>query len=54
MFRSINYILTVTTYRKEKRKMSEKVILVLVDGMRPDGMMACGNSYPAKFVSEAT
>ena len=34
--------------------MSEKVILILVDGMRPDGMMACGHEYPKKFVSEAS
>ena len=34
--------------------MSEKVILILVDGMRPDGMMACGHEYPQKFVSEAS
>lgn len=34
--------------------MSERVILVLVDGMRPDGMMACGHGYPAKFVSESS
>lgn len=34
--------------------MSEKVILILVDGMRPDGMMACGHSYPQKFISEAS
>lgn len=34
--------------------MSEKVILVLVDGMRPDGMMQCGNPFAQKFVSEST
>jgi len=27
----------------------EKVVLVLVDGMRPDGMMQCGHPYPAQF-----
>ena len=25
--------------------MSEKVVLVLVDGMRPDGLLNCGNPY---------
>lgn len=34
--------------------MSEKVILVLVDGMRPDGMMQCGNPFAQKLVSEST
>ena len=34
--------------------MSEKVILVLVDGMRPDGMMGCGNAFAEKIVSEST
>ncbi len=27
----------------------EKVVLVLVDGMRPDGMMSCGHPYPAEL-----
>ncbi len=34
--------------------MSEKVILVLVDGMRPDAMMKCGNPYAEKLVSETS
>lgn len=34
--------------------MSEKVILVLVDGMRPDGMMGCGHSYPEEFLRESS
>ncbi len=34
--------------------MSEKVILILVDGMRPDGMMQCGNPFAEKFVNEST
>ncbi len=34
--------------------MSEKVILILVDGMRPDGMMECGNPYAQKLVSKST
>jgi hypothetical protein len=33
--------------------MSEKVILVLVDGMRPDGMMGCGNPFAEKLIKEA-
>ena len=34
--------------------MSEKVILVLVDGMRPDGMMGCGNPFAEKLIKEST
>ena len=34
--------------------MSEKVILILVDGMRPDGMMQCGNPFAQKLVSMST
>lgn len=34
--------------------MSEKVILILVDGMRPDGMMGCGNPFAEKMLSEST
>lgn len=34
--------------------MSEKVILILVDGMRPDGMMGCGNKFAETFVKEST
>lgn len=34
--------------------MSEKVILILVDGMRPDGMMECGNKFAETFVNEST
>lgn len=34
--------------------MSQKVILVLVDGMRPDGMMQCGNDFAAEFVADST
>ena len=34
--------------------MSEKVILILVDGMRPDGMMGCGNPYAERLLSEST
>lgn len=30
--------------------MSNKVVLVLVDGMRPDGMLGCGHPFPEKFV----
>ena len=34
--------------------MSEKVILILVDGMRPDGMMGCGNPFAQKLVENST
>ncbi len=34
--------------------MSEKVILILVDGMRPDGMMQCGNEFAQELVSKST
>ena len=34
--------------------MSQKVILVLVDGMRPDGMMQCGNPFAEKIVAKST
>lgn len=34
--------------------MSEKVILVLVDGMRPDGMMQCGNPFAEKLIAKST
>ncbi len=34
--------------------MSEKVILILVDGMRPDGMMQCGHPFPQKLLDVST
>ena len=34
--------------------MSEKVVLVLVDGMRPDAMMGCGNEFAEKLIKEST
>lgn len=34
--------------------MSEKVILILVDGMRPDGMMQCGNSFAQKLLEKSS
>ncbi len=34
--------------------MSEKVILILIDGMRPDGMMECGNPYVERLLSRST
>ena len=34
--------------------MSEKVILVLVDGMRPDAMMGCGNPFAQKLIEKST
>lgn len=33
--------------------MSEKVVLVLVDGMRPDGMLSCGHPFAAEFVKRS-
>ncbi|MDR0314130.1 MAG: alkaline phosphatase family protein [Treponema sp.] len=32
--------------------MNKKVILILVDGMRPDAISLCGNEFVNKFVSE--
>ena len=34
--------------------MSEKIILILVDGMRPDAMMTCGNAFSEKLLSMST
>ena len=34
--------------------MSEKIILILVDGMRPDGMMGCGNPFAEKFIKQSS
>ena len=34
--------------------MAEKVILILVDGMRPDGMMGCGNPFAQKLIEKST
>ena len=34
--------------------MSEKVILVLVDGMRPDGMLACGHPFVKTLLENST
>lgn len=31
--------------------MAEKVVLVLVDGMRPDGMLGCGHPFVKKLIS---
>lgn len=33
--------------------MDKKVILILVDGMRPDGFLTCGNPYCEKLMSES-
>ncbi len=32
--------------------MNEKVILISVDGMRPDGITACGNDYLLKLAAQ--
>jgi len=34
--------------------MSEKVILILVDGMRPDGMLQCGNPFVQELLSKSS
>ncbi|MBR5280073.1 MAG: alkaline phosphatase family protein [Clostridia bacterium] len=34
--------------------MAEKVVLILVDGMRPDGMMQCGNDYAKEILRKST
>ena len=34
--------------------MSEKVILILVDGMRPDGLLACGHPFVRTLLSKST
>ena len=32
----------------------EKVVMILVDGMRPDGMMECGHPFPAKLIEKSS
>ena len=39
---------------KGEEFMSEKVILILVDGMRPDGMMGCGNDFAEEMLLGST
>ena len=34
--------------------MSEKVILVLVDGMRPDGLLQCGHPFVSELIANST
>lgn len=34
--------------------MEEKVVLILVDGMRPDGMLKCGNGYVNEFLQQSS
>lgn len=34
--------------------MSEKVVLILVDGMRSDAMLQCGHSFPERLMKEST
>ena len=34
--------------------MSEKVILVLVDGMRPDGLLQCGHPFVNELIANST
>ncbi|MBE6998732.1 MAG: alkaline phosphatase [Ruminococcaceae bacterium] len=33
--------------------MEQKIVLVLVDGMRPDGLIGCGNPYVEKLLAES-
>ena len=32
----------------------KKVILILVDGMRPDALMQCGHSYSEELIAKAS
>ena len=34
--------------------MSEKIVLILVDGMRPDAMLQCGHRFPEKLRERST
>ena len=34
--------------------MSEKVVLILVDGMRPDGMLACGHPFVRELMEKSS
>lgn len=34
--------------------MAEKVVLILVDGMRPDGMIQCGNPFVREILARST
>lgn len=34
--------------------MPEKVVLVLVDGLRPDGLVRCGNPFVQKLIAESS
>ena len=34
--------------------MEKKVILITVDGMRPDGFLACGNPYGAEMMKKGS
>ena len=38
----------------EKEKWMNKVILISVDGMRPDGFLACGNPYIRELMEKAS
>ena len=40
--------------QKEGRKEDKKVIIILVDGMRPDGMMECGHPYAGKLLEQGS
>ena len=34
--------------------MKEKVIIISIDGMRPDGLKACGNEYLSTLMAESS
>ena len=34
--------------------MSEKVVLILVDGMRPDGMLKCGHPFVEELMKKSS
>ncbi len=34
--------------------MSDKVVLILVDGLRPDGLLRCGNPFAEKLIAESS
>lgn len=36
-----------------KKKMNEKVILISIDGMRPDGVTACGHPFAAELLKHS-
>lgn len=39
---------------KESKNMNEKVLLILVDGMRPDALVSCGHPYVQTLLEESS